>query len=102
MARGARGGVRGGGPATWRTRGGAAAHAEVAGAAKGAIGALPAAASASSSSAASAQVRVPSRMPRMIGSVELKGEMVLKRLSSPLEPSSKLSAGCARREEVME
>ena len=98
-------------PATWRTRGGAAPQAEVAGTAKGATGSR-AVASASSSSAASAQDMVPSRMPLMMGSASLKGEMVLKRQSRlrpprrqslmPLEPSPKLSAGLTWIMEVME
>jgi hypothetical protein len=77
---------------TWRTRGGAAAQAEVAGAMKRATGSR-AVASASSSSAASAQDMVPSRMPLIMGSASLKGEIVLNRAPSPLEPSPKLSAG---------
>jgi hypothetical protein len=39
-------------------------------------------------------------MPLIMGSASLKGEMVLNRLSSPLEPSPKLSAGAVM--EVME
>ena len=99
-----RGGVAGGSavpPATWRTRG---AHTEVPGAMNGAIGAAEAArvwASASSSSLASAQERVPLRSPLIIGSSSLKGDMVLNRASSPLEPSPKLSVGAVARE-VME
>jgi hypothetical protein len=84
-----RGGEAGGRMAIWRTRGGAAAHAEVLGAAT----APPAAASVSSSSLASAQERVPSRIPLIMGSASPNGEMVLNRASSPLEPSPKLSAG---------
>ena len=70
----------------------------------GAIGAAEAArvwASASSSSLASAQERVPLRSPLIIGSSSLKGDMVLNRASSPLEPSPKLSVGAVARE-VME
>ena len=90
---------------------GAAAQAEVAGGVKRATDSR-AGASASSSSAASAQDMVPSRMPLIMGSASLKGDMVLKRQSRlrpprrqslmPLEPSPKLSAGAFWIMEVME
>lgn len=64
--------------------------------------------SAASSSAASAHERLPSRMPRMMGSVSLKGDenrlpkpVSLLKPPMPLEPSPKLSDG-ANAKEVMD
>jgi hypothetical protein len=66
------------------------------------------AASSSSSSEASAQVRLPSRIPRMMGSLSLKGDenrlpkpVSLPRQLMPFEPSPKLSEG-ANAKEVMD
>ena len=94
----------------------------VVGAAMGVIGAVGAAekratgiraassssSSAASSSAASAHERLPSRMPRMMGSVSLKGDenrlpkpVSLLKPPMPLEPSPKLSDG-ANAKEVMD